>query len=304
MGFKDLAKEPLGHFLVAGLVVYYLVSPGEQHQDIDRIYIDRDVLATFVQYRTKTFQPDYADRVLSGMSRAELQGLIAEYQREEALYREAQALGMERGDYVIRQRLLGKMDFLTDRELPTSAIDESELSRFFETHQSDYVEPAAVSFTHVFISGKNQSGAQTATKANALLRELADKDVTPTNALDLGDRFLFHTNYVDRGQTHIAAELGAAAAAAIFSTEMPVAQWSGPVASDYGLHIIFLTERSLAINPELNDVRIQVVNDFKRAKQRELQLALEEEIVSSYETEISPTLERWLSKKDQSSTEK
>ena len=44
----------------------------------------------------------------------ELKGLVDAYVREEVLYREALALGLDRDDTIIRRRLAQKLEFLTE----------------------------------------------------------------------------------------------------------------------------------------------------------------------------------------------
>ena len=57
--------------------------------DPKRITVDRDALLTFVQYRTKTFQPKLAAARLDAMKGEQLKRLIDDYVCEEALHREA-----------------------------------------------------------------------------------------------------------------------------------------------------------------------------------------------------------------------
>ena len=44
----------------------------------------------------------------------ELAGLIEDYIREEVLYREAVAMGLDRDDIIVRRRLRQKLEFLTE----------------------------------------------------------------------------------------------------------------------------------------------------------------------------------------------
>ena len=95
-------KDPLAHFLALGLGLFLLYAAfnpgGGTGDDPKRIVVDRDALLTFVQYRTKTFQPKLAAARLDAMSGERLKRLIDDYVREEALHREAKALGLGRND--------------------------------------------------------------------------------------------------------------------------------------------------------------------------------------------------------------
>ncbi len=79
MLFKFL-KDPLTHFLALGLglfLLYGVLNPdGGGGDDPKRITVDRDALLTFVQYRTKTFQPKLAAARLDAMKGEQLKRLI------------------------------------------------------------------------------------------------------------------------------------------------------------------------------------------------------------------------------------
>ena len=231
------------------------------------------------------------------MSGAGIRDLIQQFEREEAMFREARLLGLDQGDYVIRQRLVGKMEFLTRRELAMPDPDDEELVDFFESNIQDYVEPAAATFTHVFLSSDNEAGAELEESARELLETLVVDDVDPDLSRYYGDRFLFHSRYVDRDHRFVAAELGLTAADEIFSPETPQGRWCGPVLSDYGSHLVYLTARSASKTPSLAEVRDQVLDDYARIKRLELQAALEETIVSAYRVKISPDVMQWIDEK-------
>jgi hypothetical protein len=110
---KKFLREPLVHFLAIGIglfVLFDLVAPEESNLDSKTIVVDRDALLTFVQFRSKAFNPEVAAARLDALGDAELSMLIDDYVREEALHREALALGMDQNDYVIKQRLIQSLD--------------------------------------------------------------------------------------------------------------------------------------------------------------------------------------------------
>ena len=106
-------RDPLIHFLVIGGVLFaaygLLVPDGN---DPRRITVSRDELISFAQYRANTFQFDVLDQALDELTAAERQALVDEYVREEALYQEAIAMGLDQGDDGIRQGLIQRLEFL------------------------------------------------------------------------------------------------------------------------------------------------------------------------------------------------
>src|SRR5262249_37606184 len=140
---------------------------------------------------------------------------------EEILYREALALGLDRGDVIVRRRLVQKMELLqkSDPKLPSDA----ELEQYLETHRERYLAPARISFHQVF------SKAPLALTPDQLqLRQ------------PLGDSFLAGTSWTRRSQPELAASFGAAFAQK--AMELPVGEWS-PLRSAFGWHLVFVEEK-------------------------------------------------------------
>src|SRR4051794_25618525 len=100
-----LLRDPLLHFVLLGAVifaVYYSISKTSYHKP-DEIVITRGTVENMIIGFTRTWQ-----RPPTG---EELKGLIREYIREEAAYREAIAVGLDRDDTIVRKRLRQKLEF-------------------------------------------------------------------------------------------------------------------------------------------------------------------------------------------------
>ena len=154
-------RDPLVHFLLIGGVLfaaYGLLGP--DGNDPQRITVSRDALVTFVQYRANAFQSDLFDKSLDELTSAELEALVDEYVREEALYREALAMGLDEGDYVIRQRVIQRLEFLLesgiDSGIDAEEIGRAELEEFYTEFGDDYREPPVYTFAHVFFNAELQ----------------------------------------------------------------------------------------------------------------------------------------------------
>jgi len=97
-----ILKEPLLHFLAFGFLLFlvfeFVASDEDEAMNSKTILVDRDTLLTFIQYQSKTFEPNLAAVRLDEMSDAELQVLVDDYVREEALHREALALSLDNED--------------------------------------------------------------------------------------------------------------------------------------------------------------------------------------------------------------
>jgi hypothetical protein len=209
---KSLLKEPLAHFLAAGLGLFALfgiVNRDEPSDDANVITVDEDALLTFVQYRIKAFNPELARKKLDSLSDEELARLIDDYVREEVLHREALALGLAEDDYVIRRRLVQKLEFITEGFAEASvAPDEASLQRYFDAHKSDYYVDPFVTFTHVFFETEDRPRAEVRAEAEKMLVELNRRSTPFSDAPKHGDRFLYHVNYVERTPEYVASHFG------------------------------------------------------------------------------------------------
>src|SRR5262249_22286989 len=118
----------------------------------------------------------------------ELAGLIEDYIREEVLYREAMAMGLDRDDTIVRRRLRQKLEFLTEETVEMAAPADAELQTFLQQHADAFRVEPRLAFQHVYLS-RHRRGDATDTEARELLAQLSTSDAA-TDTAALGDPFL------------------------------------------------------------------------------------------------------------------
>jgi hypothetical protein len=290
LSLKRFLKEPLVHFLAAGLglfVLFGVVNRDKPDADPNVVTVDHDALLTFVQYRIKAFNPKLAEEKLSSLSDDELQNLIDDYVREEVLHREAVALGLGEDDYVIRRRLVQKLEFITEGFAEAGAkVDQSRLRRYFDANKADYYVEPFVTFTHVFFETEDRPREQAHAAAAKKLIELNRNGVPFADAPQHGDRFLYHVNYVERTPDYVASHFGVPMAKAVFELEPNEFIWKGPFDSPYGVHLVLLTTNEPGRDPELAELEERVRVDAQRAMIREETEAAITDIVGSYDVRV------------------
>ena len=283
-------REPLLHFLAAGLglfVLFGLVNRGDQDADPNVITVDQEALLTFIQYRIKAFNPDLAEKKLDSLSDEELQRLIDDYVREEVLHREALALGLDDDDYVIRRRLVQKLEFITEGFAEAGAdMDEAAVQRYFDANKADYYVEPYVTFTHVFFQTEDRPREQARTLAEKELQKLNRNGVPFSDAPQHGDRFLYHVNYVERTPDYVGSHFGPAMATALFALEPNEFVWRGPFDSAYGVHLVLLTTNEPGREPELAELEARVREDARRARVREETEAAIADVVEAYDVRV------------------
>ncbi len=280
-------KDPLAHFLIVGAILFIVLSAVKPPENEDSIVVDRTALLSFVQYRSKAFEPHAAAALLDAMSEDERKRIIDDYIREEALYREARQLGLDEGDYVIRRRMVQKLEFMSEAATPPQQPDMTDLQAWYEANIEDYALQPGVTFAHVYISTRNKSLIVAESDAQTLLQTLRNKDAQFEDATAYGERFLFHTNYVERTFDYVKSHFGAEAAEFIFSNETPLSTWTGPVTSEHGVHLIYVTNRNPGRIPPLDEIRSRIAADLIRERQRDEVNQLINAIIDNYSPVIN-----------------
>lgn len=285
---RRLLREPLLHFLLAGAALYLLhglsgeTAEGEASR---HIVVDRPALLRYMQYQARAFEPESFAATFDAMDPAERQRLIEEYVREEVLYREAQALGLTQGDYVMRQRLVQRMSFLLEAQ-PRDEPTDAELQQYLLANEALYRVAPSWTFTHVFIDPSHHGGLHAAQQvARQQLARLKERDAGFNDAPAYGDRFPFMQNYVERTADFIESQFGAEFMASLM--EQPVAAtWTGPLRSTHGWHLVMLAASSPGRLPGLAEIRARVVDDFQREAAAALQEQALRTLVDGYDVEL------------------
>jgi len=277
-------KQPLLHFLVLGLLLFLLFKltattgsdPGKT------IVVDREKLLTHLQFRSKSFSTGQFERTLDSMPPEQLSALIDGYVQEESLYREAMSLGLDANDYVIRQRLIQKVEYLASGSEP---VAQSNIEDFYEKNKDNYHVASTLTFTHVFINRENHESGETARQiALNLLGDMLRDGTDFSDAMQLGDRFAFHKNYVDRTEDFIASHFGEAFARTVSKAE--TGKWFGPVESAYGYHLVLVSDRREGRTPPLDSIIAEVTYDAQQVASRQRTQDAIKEIVLTYDVVV------------------
>lgn len=290
--FSYLIRQPLLHFLLLGgalFVLYDLNAPELEEtvqDDPTRIVVDRDSLLNFMQYRANAFQPELFSERLDSMTDQEVQDTIREYVREEVLYREALALGMDQGDYNIRLRLVQKVEFLLENlVLEQSTPTEQELLDFYQAHQSDYSVDTVYTFTHIFFDAGREGMAAAQERAVQVLED--SDDIEFDESSQYGDRYPFLQNYVGRTRDFVSNNFGAAFVEALDMASVTDERWQGPFESRYGMHLVMLRERAEPYTLSFDDVRGRLIDDLRYESLNQLREEAEDRVVSGYDVVVN-----------------
>lgn len=93
---------------------------------------------------------------------AETDQLALTWAEQEILYREAKQLQLERGDDVVRNRLINKMQEILLHRTVAGEPSRAQLETFFKTHQDAYGKPAHYDFEQFFVGDSEIDAKQLA----------------------------------------------------------------------------------------------------------------------------------------------
>ncbi len=267
-----MVREPLVHFAALGAAIflaYRVVAPASTN--------DAEIVVT-------------ADRIdslgaqFSGMhngrpaSDAELRGLIETYIRDEMLYRDGIALGLDRDDPVVRNRIIQKADILRGDAFSVEPSD-ADLQAYLDAHRREFDIPGRLSFEQVYFDPSKHGGEVTGVIVRA--RRLLASGRAPEA---LGDRTLLPLAMSHALPIAIAAQFGDAFATAVAEIRNP--GWQGPFRTPYGEHLVRITWRGAPTRATLDNARAVVTREWTRAHAAAMKGRFYQELAKRYTVRV------------------
>jgi hypothetical protein len=247
VNFRQIVREPLLHFMLIGVALFLLygvVSPGDSG--------GRTIAIS--QGEVEQLRRQYAALWGAPPTDAQLTGLIEARVRDEILYREGMAQGLDRDDPVIKRRIRQKIEVMAEEEGSDSAPTDAVLGAYLQSHRDRFVKPAVVSFDQVYFNPQGPDTPASVAAAKARLNAGAA-------AVGIGQPTMLPPRITRSDADLVARDFGADFAAAV--VKLPVGQWSGPIESGVGVHLVRLTELVPPKAPPLVEVRAEVVREWE-----------------------------------------
>ena len=276
-------RDPLLVFLVIGAAVFALdrMAGGVLDPESRSVLVTRDQVVRLADL--------WSAQIGRLPTAAELDSLVEDHIREEVLVREAMRMGLARDDTIVRRRLAQKMSFLIEDTVNVDEVSEEDIAAFFEENAERYGEAQRFTLRHVYVSpDRRGSDEEAAGLATDILEQLRQEGggAEPTNTLwrQLGDPFMLRREYGRRTAADLAELFGGAFVESLAT--LPVGEWSGPVESAYGYHVVRLSARTEAKPAVFEDVRRRVLEDAQRDARDAANREAHEQLRNRYEIEI------------------
>ena len=274
---QRLLREPLLHFLLLGglfFAVYHFVAGGtadtSRHINVSRGQIE-NMSAVFA----RTWQ-----RPPSG---EELQGLIKSHIRDEILFREGTALGLDRDDAVIRSRVRLKMETLAEDAATPADPGDAVLQTWLDQHASAFAVASRYTLEQIFFDPARH-GVRFAADLDHAMKLLARRSgaAVPDN---IGDATMLPERVDAMPAADVAQIFGADFIAAV--AKLPLSAWQGPIRSTYGAHLVRVVARSETRPRPLAEVREVVLREWTVERRKEAREKLYDDLQKRYTVEIA-----------------
>ncbi len=251
---RRIVTEPFVHFALLSLAIFgwfKLAQPGEWSAGSDPRVIIID------QRQIDVLAGQFEDTWRRSPTAEELANLKEDWLNREVLYREALALGLDGNDEIIRNRLVQKMNFLLTSEASAARPEDEVLQTYLTDNAEAFTTPARLAASLVYLGQTPNTTFVDQTRSRLDAGE---------DHRQLGQASLLPTGFDLSARTSVDGNFGAG----FFDQlqPLPLGEWSGPVQSSFGLHMVRLDDRWDATLPPFGAIRDRVLADW-REKQAE-----------------------------------
>jgi hypothetical protein len=273
LSFRRVLREPLLHFLLLGLALFLYYGRVAPDDDGGRHIVVSQALADLLATQ---FQATWNRPPTPG----ELQGLVESYIRDEILYREGKSLGLDQDDAVIKRRVRQKLDVMIEESIAQSPPADADLQAYLDANAETFRKPPVVSFEQVYFGAADSDDAKIAI-ARAALQQGADP-------ASFGQPTLLPARQDQVPLDLVARDFGNEFAEALAG--LAVGEWSAPLNSGFGMHLVRLNAVEPAQLPALDAVRDVVAREWENARRKRAHAAALAGLRKQYTVEVQARL--------------
>ena len=267
-----ILKDPFIQFLVAGGLVFAAYEFSNSAQDFEadrRIAID----GATQDWLYSNFEKQFRRRP----SRLEMGSLIQAHIEHEVKYREALAMGLDERDTIVRRRMMQKFDFLFGSAAADMVPEDGVLQDWYAANSDEFALPATVSFTHLWFSPDSRGSAVSADAEVARKALRAGEEAR-------GDLFPFDVAFDSATRAEVRNVMGPEFTRSVF--EAPIDEWSGPLESGLGHHVVRVTQKSPRESRPFADVRDSVLQRWRDAESERILAEMVARLKAGYDVVI------------------
>ncbi|WP_152206899.1 peptidyl-prolyl cis-trans isomerase [Marinobacter changyiensis] len=267
MIIRRVVRSPLAHFFVLGGLIFVLFAA---ISDEPPPSLQEDIVLT--PGEAQRLADQFADTWRRTPTAEELESLMQSWAQEEVFAREAIALGLDRGDAIIQSRLSQKMQFVAESAAGSIEPTDEALAAYLKNNRDRFARSPAFAIEQVLLPANANREV-----IDGFLAELENGSV----ASAVGEATLLPTALPKTPAPAIDAIFGRGFHDAL--EPLTLGQWSGPVASSRGRHLVRVTDREDAQLPPLADIRDRVEAKWRASRAREMRESYGKALLDRYD---------------------
>ncbi len=173
--------------------------------------------------------------------------------------------GMDETDVVVQRRLRERLRLAVAEASRRDAPATAELEAYRAAHLELFRRPARIDLVQVYLS-RDRHGDALDAKARALGERLREETPSLEAAMELGDPSLLPAHVRGASEDEVARRFGHDFARAAFAAEP--GRFEGPIASTFGMHFVYVAQRTEPIDPPLAEVEAEVRARVEREREK------------------------------------
>ena len=273
-----LFTEPLIQFLILGACIYGAYALfGAPEEDFRNTTVHVD------SARINAFISEWESRWNRPPTRDEIDGLIQSYIKEDVLYRQAVAMGLNEDDPITRRRMAQKLEFLTSDLAMMVQPAEGELELYFNDNSDLYRAPDRMTFSQVFFNPDARGNTTLENAAEALV-QLQAAGVPTEESMQVGDGFMLQSDFVSVTEMEAARQMGSGFVEAVVQLEPGV--WHGPVLSGFGVHLVYVYSYEKSPPAVYEEVQAAVLENWQFEQREKFNADFLDNLKTRYEIVI------------------
>jgi len=277
---KKILPDPIFHFIIIGGLLFAL----------DGFFLSTTnpkYLINIDQYRIDWIKNTSFKENGNIPNRQVLSGLIHNDIKQEVFFREALSLNLEKDDVIVRRRLIEKFKFMLEGMTNMSPPTEMQLSEFYRQNPDLFIQPERYSFTHYYFSTEEREHAKEDAEYSLKNYLSINSNLKPTDSINkkIGDPFIMRYHYNNLNKTQISTNFGDEFTKNL--TSQTVGNWTGPIESIYGWHLIKISDRRESNLPNFGNIKEKIEIEFQKHQRIITNKRMYEALLAKYKISIA-----------------
>jgi len=164
-------------------------------------------------------------------------------------------LGLHEGDLVVRRILVDGARRLIRAPVLMGLPSDEMLEAYLRENGEKFMIPGKMRITHVTVN-ELKYGKDTGKRANELLSKIKSENLSPEEATALEPKVFIESVLPPLPDKEIERKFGYRFTNIL--KEAPIGKWSGPIPSRYGVHLVYIHERTEPYVSPLKNIRKKV----------------------------------------------